>query len=784
MKKRVLSIFMIMAILVSCFCVDGFNNSVFAKGKTQSYHIKKGKVYNKKNKIVKKKIVTIKKKKYYADKKGRVVKNKIFKYKKAKYFAQKKGELAKSKIVTYKRKKYYAQKNYKIAIDKIVTVNGKINGTPTSANSYKVEALDSSGNVLASDVKTGSDVVSTSYGDTVFTISSGLTGCTGIRVTYVTKGGGNWGIKSISWSATYSSEQQEKVLDSISVKTAPTKTSYIAGQSFSPTGLVITATYSDASTSDIAYAGNESLFGFNPQNNLQTSDTSITITYGGKSCTQVITVAAKTLSSITINTDNVTKSFTKNSSFNSTGLVVTANFNDSSSSDVSSSATVSTPDMTTTGQKTVTVSYTFGGTTKTASYQITVTEAAPEKGSENNPYTVAEARSAIDTSGTLTDKYTEGIICKVDSYNSTYHSITYWISDDGVDQNALQIYGGLGLNGADFSSKDDLTVGDTVVIKGELTKYNTTYEYNLNSIIISITHATPVSDDANNYSLITNVSQLLTGDTVIIVGVNSSTYYTMSGISNNVMACTTLSTSNSDLIINSSTMTFTIEKSADGYRFRNSSNQYLATCSSKSNQCALESGTPTVNSLFNISYSNSTMSVVGVDGCTNRKTLQFNINSGGTPRFAFYTSASIAAVSIYKKTTQVSADAWSQTFLNSTSDGEVCNVNNWSSLASSYNALSDGAKSEIINVEANSSTYYSYRAQAMARYDYFMSNPKYNQGDHFIVGRASSLSNRPSIQFNENNSSDNLIFITICVVVSLTSLTTLLIIKKRKNIRA
>ena len=178
------------------------------------------------------------------------------------------------------------------------------------------------------------------------------------------------------------------------------------------------------------------------------------------------------------------------------------------------------------------------------------------------------------------------------------------------------------------------------------------------------------------------------------------------------------------------------------------------------------------------------MSVVGVDDCTNRKTLQFNINTSGSPRFAFYKSATIAAVSIYKKTTQVSADAWSQTFLNSTSDGEVCNVNNWSTLASSYNELSDGAKSEIINVEANSSTYYSYRAQAMARYDYFMSNPKYNQGDHFIVGRASSLSNRPSIQFNENNSSDNLIFITICVVVSLSSLTTLLIIKKRKNIRA
>ena len=126
MKKRVLSILMIMAILVSSFYVKGVGNSVYAKGKSQNYHIKKGKIYNKKNKIVKKKIVTIKKKKYYADKKGKVVKNKIFKYKKAKYFAQKKGALAKSKIVTYKGKKYYAQKNYKIAIDKAVTVKGKI----------------------------------------------------------------------------------------------------------------------------------------------------------------------------------------------------------------------------------------------------------------------------------------------------------------------------------------------------------------------------------------------------------------------------------------------------------------------------------------------------------------------------------------------------------------------------------------------------------------------------------------------------------------------------------
>ena len=170
-----------------------------------------------------------------------------------------------------------------------VTINGKINGSPTAANSYKVEALDSNGNVLASDVKTGSDIVTTSYGDTVFTIDSGLTGCTGIKITYVTKGGGNWGIKSVSWVAEYSTSS-EPVLSSIAVKTAPTKLTYHVGDGFDANGLVIRATYSDSSTEDIAYEDNEDLFEFDPADNLQTTDVSVTISYGGKSCSQNITV--------------------------------------------------------------------------------------------------------------------------------------------------------------------------------------------------------------------------------------------------------------------------------------------------------------------------------------------------------------------------------------------------------------------------------------------------------------------------------------------------------------
>jgi len=83
-------------------------------------------------------------------------------------------------------------------------------------------------------------------------------------------------------------------LSSIAVKTAPTKVSYTEGEYFDPTGLVITLTYSDNSTEDVSYAGHTSDFTFSPTTStaLTTSNTSVSITYGGKSTSQAITVAA------------------------------------------------------------------------------------------------------------------------------------------------------------------------------------------------------------------------------------------------------------------------------------------------------------------------------------------------------------------------------------------------------------------------------------------------------------------------------------------------------------
>ena len=84
-------------------------------------------------------------------------------------------------------------------------------------------------------------------------------------------------------------------LVSISVKTAPSKLSYIEGEMFNPAGLVITLTYDHGNPSTLEYKGNESQFGFTPSltTPLKTSDKAVAITYDGKTTTQAITVSAE-----------------------------------------------------------------------------------------------------------------------------------------------------------------------------------------------------------------------------------------------------------------------------------------------------------------------------------------------------------------------------------------------------------------------------------------------------------------------------------------------------------
>ena len=109
-------------------------------------------------------------------------------------------------------------------------------------------------------------------------------------------------------------------------------------------------------------------------------------------------------------------------------------------------------------------------------------------GTEADPFTVADAVAYIETLGSetsATDVYVQGIISQIDSYNSNYHSITYWISDDGTTTGQMEVYSGKGLNGANFSGASDLVTGANVVVKGKVKKYGDVYEFDKNNQLVS-----------------------------------------------------------------------------------------------------------------------------------------------------------------------------------------------------------------------------------------------------------------------------------------------------------
>lgn len=117
-----------------------------------------------------------------------------------------------------------------------------------------------------------------------------------------------------------------------------------------------------------------------------------------------------------------------------------------------------------------------------------------QKGSESNPYTVAEAIALIKA-GTApsTAVCVKGKITAVTFFNETYSSLSYNIADEG-SSDVIEVYSGKGKDGANFSSKDDLKVGQTVVVKGivkAFTKNDGTIvnEIDKNSTIISIENA-------------------------------------------------------------------------------------------------------------------------------------------------------------------------------------------------------------------------------------------------------------------------------------------------------
>ena len=136
----------------------------------------------------------------------------------------------------------------------------------------------------------------------------------------------------------------------------------------------------------------------------------------------------------------------------------------------------------------VTLTYNYNSTSSVTK-QIILTQAGNPNapGTENNPYTVAQALENTPASGNSADLYISGVVKRFygEDILSDGSNFRYYISDEDED-NELLVYKGKGLNNADFEDAGDLLIGDKVKILGKLTTFNSTKEIASGNYIVSL----------------------------------------------------------------------------------------------------------------------------------------------------------------------------------------------------------------------------------------------------------------------------------------------------------
>ena len=124
------------------------------------------------------------------------------------------------------------------------------------------------------------------------------------------------------------------------------------------------------------------------------------------------------------------------------------------------------------------------------SYELTVKD-VPSVDLKNTPetaYTVAKALELINAGeGLEANVYVKGQITNIQDVDTgDFGNATYTISDDATAANALLIYRGYYYDKGKFTSKDQIKVGDVVVVYGKLVKFYEKFEMNSGNHIYSI----------------------------------------------------------------------------------------------------------------------------------------------------------------------------------------------------------------------------------------------------------------------------------------------------------
>ena len=156
-------------------------------------------------------------------------------------------------------------------------------------------------------------------------------------------------------------------LETLTITKQPNKTVYKSGESFDPTGMIVTAGYGYGLTSDVTG------YSVSPQI-LTDGVTEVTVTYteGRVTKTAMVSVTVeKVLVSIAVTTNPSKMAYSYLESFDPAGMVVTATYSDESTEEISGYTYPETA-FSTLGQQAVELSYAYEGVTKTTSLNVTV----------------------------------------------------------------------------------------------------------------------------------------------------------------------------------------------------------------------------------------------------------------------------------------------------------------------------------------------------------------------------------------------------------------------------
>jgi len=175
---------------------------------------------------------------------------------------------------------------YSIDIEVVVVEKAMTSLAITTQPTKKIytagDVFDPAGMVVTANYNDGTSVIVDNY---TFNQDPLVTGATTIEIAFN------------SLTVNVSITVNAAALDSISVTTLPTKTTYVVGQTATYAGIVVTVTFADTSTAVVPF-NQLSFSGFNSS----TPETGqvITVTYGGKSTTFTIDIVAKAIVGIEV----------------------------------------------------------------------------------------------------------------------------------------------------------------------------------------------------------------------------------------------------------------------------------------------------------------------------------------------------------------------------------------------------------------------------------------------------------------------------------------------------